>query len=210
MNRIALGITLAFVAAGVVWRFPLFYVVPLAQAEAERNEARFDARRYAEIFWETRLAPHLAEADDALAVLEALRDRPQRAREQYGHQVGISRTAYYFVRGSAMILEVDRKGVAAALAADAGPADILLATGPVIGSAVRDATGLLRSGDFSNSQHFNELAGELNRLAEAGPIERLKRGARPGRRVEFVGCAAITADNVPRPLKVTPVDVVYE
>src|SRR5690606_32929549 len=129
------------------------------------------------------------QAAEASAVLAAFKQDLTAARDKFGHQVGVSRTAHYFLRGSGAVVAVDEKGVRIELAADGegGGAEALLTTGPVFGNAVRDATGLLPPGELANSQHFNALAVELNRLVEAGPIQRLKDQAAVGQMVRFVG-----------------------
>ncbi len=106
--------------------------------------------------------------DDAATVLAALRANPQEAREKFGRRVGVSRTTYYFLRGAGDVLNVDDKGVTVALSADEPSPDVLLATGRIFDNTVRDATGLLTSSDFPNSQHFNDLA---RRFARAGRVE---------------------------------------
>jgi predicted lipoprotein len=210
MNRIALILSLLALAAGVVWRFPLFHVVPLKQINEARRAAAFDAPVFAKEFWTTRLPAAFDQAADAATVVAALRDDMAKAREKFGRQVGVSRTAYYFLRGSGKIAAVDKQGVHVSLAADGPAAEILLVTGPVFGNAVRDATGLLPTSDFPNSQHFNELASELNHFAEQGPVELLKNQARPGIAISFVGCAAVTTAADLGPLKIIPVDVILE
>jgi predicted lipoprotein len=210
MNRLALILALTALAAGAVWRFPLFRVVPLEQINDARRAAAFDAPTFAKEFWTTRLPTVFDQASDAATVVAALRDDLAQAREKYGRQVGVSRTAYYVLRGSGTIASVDKQGVRVSLAGNAPSPEILLVTGPVFGNAVRDATGLLPTRDFPNSQHFNELASELNRLAEQGPIRVLKERAKPGAAVTFIGCSAVTTAADIAPLKIIPVDVTIE
>ncbi len=210
MNRLTSIISVVVLGVGVTWQYPLFHVVPLKKVAAERLAASFHAAKFADEFWQGRLTPKFEAAADAATVLAALRDNPRQAREKFGRQVGVSRTAYFFLRGRGTILSIEKQGVAVALNADSRSADVMLSTSPVFGNAVRDATGLLLSADFPNSQHFNELANELNRLAEAHAVTRLKTDAKSGRTVEFVGCASITGDKFAAPLKVTPVSVVIE
>ena len=156
----ALVLVLIAATVGVVWRYPLFHVVPLKQAQAVSRAAEFDAKSFAAEFWTERLAAHFDEAADASAALATLKQDLAAAREKYGHQVGVSRTTYYFLRGSGAAVGIDKKGVRVKLAADGegGGVEVLLSTGPVFGNAVRDATGLLPPGEFANSQHFNALA----------------------------------------------------
>jgi predicted lipoprotein len=78
----------------------------------------------------------------------------------------------------------------------------------VFGNTVRDATGLLDMDSFPNSQHFNDLSTELNRIVETRVLPGLRDRAEVGRKVRFVGCAEVARDARRRkPLKVVPVRV---
>ena len=137
---------------------------------------------------------------------------PSRPASSLAASVGLGRASLYFVRGSGTIVSVDDK------------ADRRVArgrrkrrrtsrsqTGLLFGNTVRDATGLVDGDDFPNSQHFNEISTELNRMVETTVIPPLKERAKVGDAIEFVGCAEVT--NVPRdvtPLKVVPLEVKFK
>jgi predicted lipoprotein len=210
MPRVAIILGVLGAAALVAWRFPLFYIVPLEQAAASRRAEAFDARAYALKFWETRLAPEFESANDAAEVVAALRSDSEEARRQFGRHVGMSRSSLLFVRGRGTIVSVDNRAVGVTLTADSAEPDIVLVTGRIVGNAVRDATGLLSAGDYANSQHFNDLARELNLLVEAGPVKLLQAGAKPGGAVQFVGCASLAGGRMAWPIKVIPLDVTIE
>jgi predicted lipoprotein len=210
MPRIAFVIGVFAAAALVAWRFPLFYIVPLEQAAARRQAETFDAQAYALKFWETRLAPELESANDAAEVVAALRSDSEDARRHFGRQVGMSRSSLLFLRGRGTIVSVDNRAVGVALTADSAEPEIVLVTGRIVGNAVRDATGLLSAGDYANSQHFNDLAGELNLLVEAGPVKLLQAAAEIGGAVQFVGCASLAGGRVAWPIKMIPLDVTIE
>ncbi len=199
------------VAAGIaaLWRFPLFHVVPLKDAEDRRRAAAFDASKFADAFWKDRLTPALPEAADAAAVLARLAADADAARQEFGRTVGISRSTFFFVRGRGTIVAVEPARIGVAL--DGGQATQLwLATGPVHGNAVRDATGLIRNQDFSDSQDFNALAAALNAIVEQRVQPELRDGAKVGRVVEFVACGEVLGGAVRQPLRFTPVAVRFE
>ena len=68
MKRIALAVAL-LIAVGVVWRFPLFHVVPLDEAPSINERERVSAAEFAESFWNERLIPSLGESADVADVL---------------------------------------------------------------------------------------------------------------------------------------------
>ncbi|MEX2092623.1 MAG: DUF2291 family protein [Pirellulales bacterium] len=208
MNRFVATIGTLVAACVLFWFFPLFHVVPSGTALADKQQAAFDAADYVKKFWTAKLSPTFGQAADAATVLAALRDDPQQARADYGRSVGLGRATLYFVSGSGKIVSVDDKAIGVSLAADGGRADVAIQTGLLFGNTIRDATGLIHGDDFPNSQHFNEVSTELNRVVETTVIPRLIQQAKVGAAIEFVGCAEVT--NLPRdvsPLKVIPLDV---
>jgi predicted lipoprotein len=78
----------------------------------------------------------------------------------------------------------------------------------VFGNVVRDASGLLDPGEFSNSQHLNAISAQLNRIVEQRVIPRIKELSVVGQKIQFVGCAEAPDDGRDMPLlKVIPLDV---
>jgi predicted lipoprotein len=192
----------------VAWAFPLFHVVPLDKARESKEQANFNAAEFAGKFWDEQLKPAQPRAPDARTVLDAIDGDFQAAREKYGRTVGISNSYYVFVRGTGRVVNVDSKGVGLAIRDGSDSPDVVLPIGMVFGNTVRDATGLLDMDKFANSQHFNDLSTELNRIVETRVLPRLRDQAEVERKVRFVGCAEVSRDARQRkPLKVVPVSV---
>lgn len=192
------------------WFFPAFHVVSLQQAQAEKAKGVFNAADYAAEFWRTRLPPALKQAADAQTVLDALGKDAKVAATMYGRTVGISDTAYYFMRGTGTVVSVEAKGIGVTLHGPDGKPDLLIKTGLLSGNTVRDATGLVNASEFPNSQNFNDISTELNRIVESQILPSLKTNAAPGRKLSFAVCAEISEDESgDRPLKVIPVEVEF-
>jgi predicted lipoprotein len=124
----------------------------------------------------------------------------------------LSRTRLVVLRGSGKIVTIDKQGLGIAIEPGGGNPDFVLQTGLIFGNTVRDATGLLDAGDFLDSQQFNEISSELNRIAEVRVAAALKDPAvTSGRRVRFVGCAEIADETrVGIPLKIIPLQFSVE
>ena len=207
-RRIATIVLWLLAIAILTWFFPLFHVVRLAERHSRSKSTEFDARALAEQFWTQRLLPALGQAADLTEVLSAARSDPKQVRGRFGRTVGLSRSYFLFVRGSGTVADIDRAGVKLAIDDSAPSESIILRTGPIFGSAVRDATGLLDASSFPNSRQFNDLAAELNNIVQQTVIAHLKDEAQPGQRIEFVGCAEV--QNEPgdlNPLKIVPLSV---
>jgi predicted lipoprotein len=208
IRRLIPSIAAAAVVALVTWKFPLFHIVSLDRARESKENAHVDPADFSEKFWNDRLMPALTRASDARSVLTAIdRDFPA-ARAKYGRTVGISNSYFVFVQGTGRVVNVDPRGVGLVLRDDPDGPDVVLPTGMIFGNTVRDATGLLDMDAFPNSQDFNAIASELNRIVETRILPGLRDGAEVGREIRFVGCAEVSNDpKRRRPLKVIPLSV---
>jgi predicted lipoprotein len=199
------------VLAGIgllTWVFPLFHIVPLDTARASKMaESRVDPAVLAEHFWREQLPAELTKAHDLRAVLDAIATNVQSARHKYGRTVGISNSFLVLVQGTARVVGVDSKNVALSVRGDGSNPDVLLRAGLISGNSVRDVTGLLNMNDFANSQDFNEIALQLNRIVEERVLPEVRERAVVGQDLQFIGCAEITGDTTQKSLKVIPLRV---
>ena len=197
----------AAVAIGLT-AFPPFHVHRLRSGDGTVRElpagaSAFDARSYAKAFWVDKLIGSSALATDVGSLYTALAHDPAAAAAQYGHRLGIGGRYYYFVRGEGRVESVDHKGVRLRIAGQ--PAPVTLMTGPVFGSALRDATG---QADLKGLHSFdlNAFAAELNQLAETEVQPKLRQ-ATVGMQVRFVGGATVEDTDAPPHFTVVAVAV---
>jgi predicted lipoprotein len=182
---------LAIAAAGLLWIFPLFRVVPLQTAGNKSGSASqtaaFDPAAAALQIWKTDLPAAAQRAPELKSFAAELRENPTATQKKIARAAGLG-TAYYFVRGSGKVVAVDRNSVKVALEGE--PATIVaLRVGPVFGNTVRDGCGLLEVNAFPGLQEFNALSAELNALVEKNVIPILREKADVGAEVQFAGCA---------------------
>jgi predicted lipoprotein len=209
MTRIAITAGILVLGAGLLWRFPLFHVVPLGHAASQEDGETFNAKDRAEEYWRARIAPHLADAHDVTTVLAELAAHPEQARSRFGRTVGIGRSTFFLLRGEGTIVSVDKNRIGVALSDGVSGPDLLITTGPVFGNAVRDTTGAITAGEFSRSSDFNDLAAELNLLVENRVERPFAKQAKFGRRVRFVGCTEMQG-KATKPLKLIPLEAVLQ
>ena len=101
--------------------------------------------------------------------------------------------------------------VSLAVTTGATNAEILLQTGLVFGNAVRDGTGLLNVNYYPNSQDFNDISAELNKIIEVRVLPRLREGATVGATIHFAGCAEVADESSDlKPLKLVPIQAEIE
>lgn len=195
----------------VFWLFPLFHVVRLDHRTVLDRDAAFDAEQVAATIWHERLIPSLPTAADAPAVLAMLRDNPRQAREQYARTLGIGRNDLYFLRGKGTIVSVASNGIGIAFDDQTDASDVVIKLGPLFGNTIRDATGLVKPSEFANSEQFNDVSAQLNRIVESRMLPLFKAEAKLGRKVNFVACAEVSNDRISAsPLIVVPLELKFD
>jgi len=190
--------------------FPPFHVRRIegrAHGLSHDHSASADIAHAATRFWNTSLTSKQAHPTDWLVVLDALQKDPAHGSSRYGRRPAIGGAWFYLLSGEAYVVSIDARGLWLGGGAGLGDWRVLLQTGPIFGSALRDATGLLRLEDFS-SFDFNELGAELNRLSETRVGAALRDDARVGSQLEFVAAGrldSVTGDG--RTLLLAPIRV---
>jgi predicted lipoprotein len=161
--------------------------------------------------WDSKLVPAiLKSAPDARTLLDALAASPDAAAQKYGHREG-SGEWYFTVKGTGRALRADTTSRNGLLLVDIAPfdgkADVSIQVGPVIrGSALRDATGIIRFNDFTNQIAFADANNAINdrALQSMAGIEPKKAA---GHTVEFAGAFGADGSGGPAIRGVIPVQL---
>ena len=192
--------------ASVCWCFPLFHVVPLKIAAAEKAAAKFDATQFAETFWTNQLLPSLDKAVKAEVLVSAVEADAAAAKKKFSRSVGMGESYYYFLHGTGTIVGVSGEDVSLVVRLGSSNAEVSLQTGLVFGNALRDGTGLLNADDYPNSQDFNDISAALNHIVETRVLPKLREQAKRGGIISFAGCAEVDDESTDlKPLKVIPI-----
>ena len=205
MRAVRWLIAVATIAA-VCWLFPLFHVVRLKAANAEKAAAQFSATDFAEIFWTNRLLPSLSKAADAGTLVAAVQSDPAAAKTKFSRSVGLSESYFYFLAGTGRVVAVSDDGVSLAITGKGTNVDVVIQAGLIFGDALRDGTGLLDASVYPNSQDFNDISAALNHIVETRVVPALRQQAKVGATIWFTGCAEVDDESTDlKPLKVVPV-----
>jgi predicted lipoprotein len=193
--------------AGIGWRFPLFHVVTMKMATAEKAAATFNATLFAETFWTNLLlASSSGKTVKTDLLLPAIQADPAAAKTKFSRSLGLSENYFYFVSGNGRVVAVSDDTVSLAVTTGCTNAEISLQTGLIFGDAVRDGTGLLNASEYPNSQDFNDISAALNHLVETRVLPKLREQTKFGANISFVGCAEVDdASTDLKPLKVIPI-----
>lgn len=194
------------IIAGICWWFPLFHVVPLKQATAEKAAAAFNATQFAGTFWTNQLMAATSKAVSASELITAIKADPAAAKKKYAHSVGLGESYFYFLAGIGRVLSASDDEISLAVTEGGTNAEVTLEAGLIFGNTLRDGTGLLNASDYPNSQDFNDISTELNHIVETQVLPKLHEQAKVGAKVSFAGCAEV-ADEASdlSPLKVVPI-----
>ena len=189
----------------LLYFLPLFHVVPLDQARQRAAGKPIDPAAFVDRFWTERLIPGATQAVDAAQLVTALQQDRKAARRTTAAAWEWAAPTTIFVAGTGRIVSVDKDSVELSLRDGQTQVKVALETGKIFGNAVRDGTGLLDVNDFPNSQDFNALSSEINRRIEQQVLPALRKKARVGATVRFVGCAEIMDEETDlNPLRVVP------
>lgn len=196
----------AVVIAGICWLFPLFHVVALKTAVAEKEATAFNATQFAAGFWANQLLPSLDKAVKADVLMAAIQTDPMAAKKKFSRSVGLSDSYFYFLSGSGRVVAVSDDGVSLAVTSGSTNSEVVLQTGLIFGDALRDGTGLLDASAYSNSQDFNDISAALDHIVETRVLPGLRKQAKVGAAISFAGCAEVDDESTDlKPLKVIPI-----
>lgn len=174
----------------------LFFSLDIQQLDvynASHSDIAEDAGQYAERFWRTDLPGCIDDALELDRFFQMLNTDPQEAFA-YGHQLGISQTHYFVVKGSGTIASVEDEYL---LINASIPLPIQIATAFIFGNAVRDGSGKVNIDDFLNMTEFNDVSIAINQLVKDSVVTALKASAKPGMGISFAGAVEISEEDFP-------------
>jgi len=204
--RIVWRLIVIAVVAGICWLFPLFHIVPLEKAEADKAAATFNASQFVDAFWTNQLLPALDKSVKSGVLVAAIQSNPAEAKTKFSRSVGLSDSYFYFVSGIGRVVNVSDDAISLAVTEGSTNVEISLQSGLIFGDAIRDGTGLLNASTYANSQDFNDISAALNRVVETRILPPLREQAKVGAKISFAGCAEVDDESTDlKPLKVVPI-----
>lgn len=172
------------------------------EVEQQKEAQEFDAAKYVDGIWASRIVPKFGEeAVDLPTLLNALVANQSAASEQYGVRPSTSDAVgeyYFMVKGEGRVISVDsetsRRTIEVNLKAYNGPVKVTVAIGPVFSTnerlAIRDAYGLTLD-NFKDQMEYGAVATELNNRVRDSVVANLDVDTLPGSTVEFYGAFSL-------------------
>lgn len=204
----------ALFAAALLFALPGCRIVHNGSKEATdpSDPNNFNAKKYVDKIWDSRVAPYYHDAAHPLpAVLAALAKDKDAAGKAFGHQSNPGGSPWTFVvSGSGVVESVNTASRHGELVVKVGapdhPVDVTLQIGPVVfGTAVRDALPFIAFGDFVNQIQYAEVSRALNDRAVASAAQGLSAKPAPGQDIAFSGAMIDPAEA--GGVVVTPVEI---
>ena len=218
ISRRKTAITVLVVCAVFVllWLYPPFVIKPLRPAASSGpgavTGASDNGNSFVEPIWESKVIPTiLAKAIDAAVLIPEIRANPEAAGQKYGKREATN-PFNYMIKGSGKVTQVNTESRAGTMSVEIGDGNsketVNVQVGPVvIGTALRDATGLVSFNQFTNQIDYAAVSKEMNSRAIKTALAGREPASFAGKTVQFFG--AFTFDPKSNsPIRVTPVKLV--
>ena len=180
------------ILAILVVLFFSFRIEKLDEYKATKTVTVFDATNYARDVWNNKMPAVNNDSPEIVSLVELLKTNKEKAFEDFGKKLGISKTWYFMAQGEGVVDSVMEES----LLVDIGDnKKILLATSFIFGNAVRDASGAVNIDDFINMTDFNNVSVALNKLVKEEVANELKNSAKPGMKLQFAGAIEVNEEN---------------
>lgn len=193
---------------------PPFVIKPLARRmtqDATDQQMLSPATSVLDPIWTSKVIPTILEkAHDIAAILPEIRANPEAAGQKYGRR-DATNPFNYMVKGAGKVVAINTKSRAGTLTinlnANGPPESVQLQIGPVVlGTALRDATGLVTFSQFTNQVDYADASKEMNARALKMALNGLDLSTLMGKTISFYG--AFTFDPESKsPITITPIKI---
>jgi predicted lipoprotein len=190
MNKKWLKYIVLIVIAGLLaYNSVYFKKLDAPKSEIENNKSNPAA--FARLFWDSTFS----KAIDSAITLEVFENEfvekgAQITIKKYSHSQGVSDVAYMLQKFSGKVKEVTEDKIVLTLT-NSRASHIICNIGNYFGNGVRDVTGLIKMGDFTNSMDYNMVSSELNKIVRTDVILPVKNKIKINDSLTVVGCVEI-------------------
>lgn len=198
VSRTRTAVTVLVVCAFIVFLclHPPFVIKPLqpiaSSGPATVSGTPDNASSFVEPIWKARVIPTiLAKAVEASLLLPEIRANPEAAGQKYGRREATN-PFNYMIKGSGKVIQVNTESRAGTMTVEIGNGssheNINLQVGPVvIGTALRDATGVVSFNQFTNQIDYAGVSKEMNLRAIKDALAGRDPASFAGKTVQFFG-----------------------
>jgi predicted lipoprotein len=167
------------------------YFKKLDEVKASANK-EFNAAQYARNYLDTKLRPAINTAPGIDTLMDLLKTNKAGTFKTYAHALDIGNIAYFMTKGQGIVTNIDESDVYILTSAKN---TIKIATEYVFGNALRDAPGLIKVNDFSNTADLNSISSEVNKIIRAEVLPPFTRRVKNGDAVAFAGAFELNSEH---------------
>jgi len=168
------------------------YFKKLDEVKAAANK-QFNAASYAKNYLYTKLNPSISTLTGIDSLVNDIKTTKTSAFATYGHALDIGNIRYFMTKGSGLVTNVDESDI---YILTTGKLTIKIATEYVFGNALRDASGLIKVNDFSNTADLNNISSEINRIVRTTVLPSFKSNVKKGDKITFAGAFELNSAHV--------------
>ncbi|QHT70661.1 DUF2291 domain-containing protein [Rhodocytophaga rosea] len=179
-----------YIVAGMVFLIVVYnsvYFKSLSEVKAAAVSGAFDARSYALNFWNEQLMPGLSKAVEVSQLITQLERDKENAFNTHSHALGIGNIRYFLVKGEGKVTAINENDITVVIQPDSSQRTIKIATEFIYGNAVRDALGVIKMNEFSNTTDLNSVSEEINKKIRSEVLPPFKDRVQKGQLIQFTG-----------------------
>ncbi|MFC2137392.1 DUF2291 domain-containing protein [Bacteroidota bacterium] len=177
----------------------------LDKHNATNTTKEFNAKEYALDIWQKKIPKAIDEAPDIIPLFKMINKDPDKAFEDFGRKLGISKTYYFMVKGEGIIHSMEDEFFYVQIG---DSINIQLATAFIFGNAVREGSGVADINEFVNMTDFNNVSVMLNKIVKEEIVADLNKFAKSEMHISFAGTFEINSDNFDiNSIRIIPVSV---
>ena len=193
MNKKLIRYIIFVIVAGLLLYNSVYFKKLDAKTEAVQTD--LDPVAFAQKFW----ANFATAADSAVEInsfVQQLKTDATATVAKYAKSQGIGNTVYVLVKGEGIVNAINEDDVLLLVKSGTQETKVKINTGIYFGNAVRDVTGKIKMGDFSNTMDYNNVSVELNKIVRSKIVMPFKANAKKGQLVQFAGCIELNTEKI--------------
>jgi predicted lipoprotein len=194
MNKAWIKYIVLIAVAGLL-AYNSVYIKKL-DTKKEAVSTKLSPEQFAQNFWTTQFTPYLDSAVEIHVFMQQLKADSKKAITEYSKTQGIGSTANILLKGEGVITAVNDDNVIVSVKSGDNTMNVKLNTGIYFGNAVRDVTGKISMGDFTNTMDYNTVSSTLNKIVQTQIVQPFKTKATKSAILQFVGCAEINIEQI--------------
>lgn len=169
------------------------YFRSLSALKAEAAGKDFNPAAYAKNYVKTELPPSLSKAPDVDTLLALLKSEPKTAFKLYSNALAVGNVRFFMVNGQGIVTSLGDNDITLKTK---GNYSLTIATEFIFGNALRDASGIIKVEDFTNSTNLNNVSAEINKIVRETILPPFKNDVKIGDFIKFSGAFELNREHL--------------